>query len=563
MGTNYTRDVTAQAAGARRGGTRPRWGDGAGLVLALLLLLARALPTVAAPLPATGVWVSATQPIGLHPVDPAILLPNGKVLTGGLRYDIAADTWEPQYTPPQINPYTAVRLADGRVLALGAVGEVAAFNGSREALYDAAADRWTFVASMLTRRDRGTATLLADGSVLVVGGADAAGAVAAAERYDPAADRWTAAGTTAPRVGHTATRLADGRVLVVDGAYGGTGRGATAEIYDPATNSWTAAAAPRVARGGHTATLLVDGTVLVAGGADPAGADAATVERYDPAADAWATVAPLPAARVGHTATRLADGSVLLTGGLVGGVTTAAVERYDPGADRWMSTPGMRDRSGGRNNAVALADGSVLVLNDETTERFYPARPAPSFADLPPGAPGYEAVTQLAARDIARGYGDGRFGPGDTLLRAQATGLVSRGVGLDIGGYDERFPDRGATDAELWRRVNILASARVARGYEDGTFDPTGPVLKIQVISLIARAHQSRGYWQVRTAKPTVYGNVPVEREDLLLYLAYAGTPPDAPPGNEPWVDWDQPASRAWAARALWQALNAPGGGAR
>ena len=68
------------------------------------------------------------------------------------------------------------------------------------------------------------------------------------------------------RSGHTATLLADGRVLVTGGSIVHDSATSTAEIYDPAAGTWTLVAPDVDGRVGHTATLLDDGTVLVSGG---------------------------------------------------------------------------------------------------------------------------------------------------------------------------------------------------------------------------------------------------------------------------------------------------------
>ncbi|WNG40275.1 hypothetical protein F0U61_46285 [Archangium violaceum] len=62
---------------------------------------------------------------------------------------------------------------------------------------------------------------------------------------------------------HTATLLANGKVLVPGGfSYAAL---ATAEVYDPATGTWSATASMSSPRYNHTATPLTDGNVLVVG----------------------------------------------------------------------------------------------------------------------------------------------------------------------------------------------------------------------------------------------------------------------------------------------------------
>ena len=107
------------------------------------------------------------------------------------------------------------------------------------------------------------ATLLPNGDVLVVGGANGA----SAERYSPTTGVWSAAGTAGNRSRFSATLLANGKVLVAGGiTYPNTHSVTTATLYDPATGTWQGTGAMSTARADQTATLLQDDQVLVAGG---------------------------------------------------------------------------------------------------------------------------------------------------------------------------------------------------------------------------------------------------------------------------------------------------------
>src|SRR5262249_6464354 len=141
-------------------------------------------------------------------------------------------------------------------------------------LYDPAAGTWSPGPVLATARSGHSATVLADGRVLVAGGVGARGAaLKAAELFDPARGQWSATGSMVDaRVGHQAVRLADGRVLVTGGELrtGGATRAlAYCELFDPATGSWTPTGSLGTARKGHQATLLPDGRVLVTGGDAP------------------------------------------------------------------------------------------------------------------------------------------------------------------------------------------------------------------------------------------------------------------------------------------------------
>jgi WD40 repeat protein len=206
-------------------------------------------------------------------------------------YDPASGTW----TATGKMVYgggTATLLPDGKVLVAGGSWSSGSFGGSgygaaTAELYDPASGTWTATGNMTAGRTASMATLLLAGKVLMACGCDHAGR--ASELYDPATGTWTATGTmAADHWRSTATMLPDGRVtatLLADGKVLVAGGGPTtlpaAELYDPDTWSWTATAKMLAVRVNHTATLLPDGKVLIAGGGDRAGL-ISSAELYDP-----------------------------------------------------------------------------------------------------------------------------------------------------------------------------------------------------------------------------------------------------------------------------------------
>jgi Kelch motif/Galactose oxidase, central domain len=249
---------------------------------------------------------------------------------------------------------TATPLANGRVLVVGGVGE------STTELYDPPTGTWSPGGTLNEPRWLHEAVRLRDGRVLVAGG----GAyTSSAELYDAATNQWTPTGSmSVDRYGFTATLLRDGRVLVVGGFSGnGTGVQASAELYDPAAGRWTSTGSLRTPRRDHTATLLADGTVLVAGGFGDGFNDGwlRSAELYDPMRGRWRRITPMAIAREAGSATLLGDGRVLVAGGGNPYGTSIFGELYDPASGRWTSAGRMTDWHG--SEAVLLQDGRVLL----------------------------------------------------------------------------------------------------------------------------------------------------------------------------------------------------------
>ena len=238
---------------------------------------------------------------------------------------------------------------------------------------------WSLTGSLAVPRGDHTATLLLDGTVLVVGGG-ITGCLASAELYNPTTGTWSAAGfLTTGRCNHTATLLPNGKVLVAGGA-SGAGVTATAEIYDPTTRSWTALPPMQSPRTVHTATLLPNGKVLVVGGY-PGGASGgpplSSAELFDPDLLTWSQVPAMPTGRTRHAATVLTNGKILIAGGLTevttpnSGTPFAYVALlFDPISNLWTPTGAMGTGTAD-HTALVLPDGRVLVAGGNGVTAIY------------------------------------------------------------------------------------------------------------------------------------------------------------------------------------------------
>jgi hypothetical protein len=225
-------------------------------------------------------------------------------------------------------------------------------------------------AQLNTARHGHTATTLADGRVLVIGGENAGGALNSTEIYDPATRSFAYGGNlSGARAGHAAVRLGDGRVLVSGGG-NSTGALASTEIFDPATGNFSSGATMAVARSGHTATVLADGNVLIAGGDGAGGA-----EIYDASAGSFTALAnALTTTRAGHSAALMNDGRVFIVGGAdAAGEELNSAEIYNPADGAFTATGGAMAHARTRPTLRLLPDGKVQIIggNDDLSMEIY------------------------------------------------------------------------------------------------------------------------------------------------------------------------------------------------
>jgi hypothetical protein len=273
----------------------------------------------------------------------ATLLTDGRVLIAGGyngQYLQSLEVFDP--ATKQFHPagslvegrsgHTATLLPDGRVLFAGGVGRGWTFLRSAE-LYDPATGRSQSVGAMSVPRESQVATLLTDGRVLVIGGHNGRRqnmeVHASAEVFSVRTRRFEPTGSlVTPRHKHDAIRLADGRVLVIGGAdHTDRVHFASTEIFSPETGTFRPGPTMKHKRYkiAGTSALLPSGDVLVTSGGpvaelvDVQGGTVSEVAGRFPAAYRFAAVATLP------------RGEVLIVGGYSdGNENTNGIWRFSP-----------------------------------------------------------------------------------------------------------------------------------------------------------------------------------------------------------------------------------------
>lgn len=373
------------------------------------------------------------------------LLPNGRVLMFD-GFDAATNSeriWNPATDTFTAIPYGRnlfcaghVLLADGRTLIAG--GHIGVNEGLRDTtLFDATTNTWTRAADMAVGRWYPTATVLADGRVLVLAGD---GIVAGRpnqppaltspsvnslpEVFDPVAGTWTAltgARITSPLYPYLFL-LSDGRVL-------DAGPDTTTRILSPI--GWTWSTLGTSPFDGGSAVMYRPNKVMKSG--SWADVDFKGVLAYrthgrtavldmNAATPAWRETAPMKNGRGYHNLTLLPDGTVFASGGGSNsdGVDLAnsvlPTEIWNPDTETWTETAPLRTGRLYHSTAMLLPDGRVLMagggqlpnstaVDQRNAEIYSPPYlfkgPRPSIASAPAtlqyGQP-FDVVTPDASR---------------------------------------------------------------------------------------------------------------------------------------------------------------------
>jgi hypothetical protein len=354
------------------------------------------------------------------------LLPDGRVLSWGRMgtpqvYDPAAGSFTPVPSSTMVFCSGHTWLADGRLLVSG--GHLDDLRGLRDAnIFEPGTSSWLPISPMHYARWYPTSTLLADGSVVSLGGTDENGnQVDVPEVWSGGAWRQLSdARKVLPY--YPRTFVAPNGLLFYAGEMQ-----QTAYLDPSGSGAWLPVATSHYGRRDYgSAVMYQPGKVMIVGGSDPPdGPPTSTAELIDLSqpVPSWRYTEPMTYSRRQLNATLLPDGQVLVTGGTSApgfsdpsGVVHAA-EVWNPGTEHWSVLAANHTVRVYHSTTLLLPDGRILhagsgdgpglprELNGELFSPPYLFRgPRPEILSLPAHAAYGEAflLTTADAADIVR-----------------------------------------------------------------------------------------------------------------------------------------------------------------
>ena len=283
--------------------------------------------------------------------------------------------WVNSTTPSQWVFDSLIRLNNGEVLGVGANPAGVFEEAAIVRIYDPVTDSWRDTTSLNSPRGAGSAFLLFDGRVLVLGGYKTFPVQIAPgppEIYDPGTGRWTVVQGDASEptnanlfLRSSFTYLPNGKILMLSQVFG------YAYILDPESGALKQITLPSKINGNSrpSSINLRNGKVLFLDGFT-FGQPTPSVEIFDPATESWSlTGSPqftIAESFSGRLAATLPDGSVL---GLFSATPNQLISSlFDPEAGKWGITKNLISRFSG--GIEALPTGEVIAFQENAAEIF-------------------------------------------------------------------------------------------------------------------------------------------------------------------------------------------------
>ncbi|MDG0811174.1 S-layer homology domain-containing protein [Cohnella rhizosphaerae] len=142
---------------------------------------------------------------------------------------------------------------------------------------------------------------------------------------------------------------------------------------------------------------------------------------------------------------------------------------------------------------TAVVDGKAYAKINSLTNSIYAAvYSSKTFTDIASHW-AKDAIGDLGARLVVDGSGDGRFEPDREMTRAEFAAILVKGLGIARPGAGTDVFEDVTGDSWYYDAVALAHAYGIIDGYGDGSFGPSDTITREQAMTMTAKAMQITG----------------------------------------------------------------------
>jgi len=161
----------------------------------------------------------------------------------------------------------------------------------------------------------------------------------------------------------------------------------------------------------------------------------------------------------------------------------AAVFYYDEAAKKWVKLGGKVSDNQVEVDVDQFYKFAVMAVDAAVTVPEEPAKP--TFKDIT-GHWAEEFIRKAVAAGIVQGYTNGTFQPNNSITREEFTVMLMQTLKPQTAGAELKFKDKAKIGNWALEAVSQAVETGIITGYVDGTFRPTAPISRVEMVSMIA-----------------------------------------------------------------------------
>ncbi len=139
-------------------------------------------------------------------------------------------------------------------------------------------------------------------------------------------------------------------------------------------------------------------------------------------------------------------------------------------------------KTGKTVNDIAVKMGYIYMLTENEID-IYNSAP---FEDVPPNYWAIKAIKYMVSKNIVSGYPDGTFKPEKIVTRAEYAKMLALSLNLDVSKGRDIYADVPSSHW-AYKYITAVTDAKLMKGYGNGKFGPNDTVKKEEIITTIVR----------------------------------------------------------------------------